>query len=319
MTYLLNRDCKTFLFLYRINLVLQTLKATDVQLTTQEGPVTIISEEATKSSDMNDAEMQTKGDPVVQDDVSNNNSNSVNNQNDYESSDDCSSDGGSSLVDEFLADHSSHISVPLPGYSLLAVGNDDNLTISTTTTTTTTTTTATSHVTAAAKQTGSKRQIPNGCAICLCPFEATDKVTWSSNKECKHVFHADCLLNWFKTSGRRHLRRRRRQEEQSGGGNQVLSYAVDPLVKIINFPMLCPCCRQVFVVAGKDNNNNNKKVIRATVPSTTTATTTSEASSSAESVDENSADVEHGMMETEETTSNTILAAPIIAGSDDNV
>lgn len=89
------------------------------------------------------------------------------------------------------------------------------------------------------------RSVPNGCAICLSSFEVGDQATWSSNEDCSHAFHYECILDWFKMSGRRHCRRRRRREELDTLA--VLNYAHDPLLKITNFPMDCPCCRQTFI------------------------------------------------------------------------
>ena len=86
------------------------------------------------------------------------------------------------------------------------------------------------------------RHVPNGCSVCLSPFAVGESITWSSNSECKHAFHHSCILDWFKASGRRQCRRRRL--EQSEG---MLNYANDPLLKITNFRMECPCCRQVFI------------------------------------------------------------------------
>ena len=39
--------------------------------------------------------------------------------------------------------------------------------------------------------------IPNCCAICLCPYEVGELVVHSSNTECDHVFHYDCVMEWF--------------------------------------------------------------------------------------------------------------------------
>ncbi len=95
------------------------------------------------------------------------------------------------------------------------------------------------------------RKVPNSCAICLSSFEPEDRVTWSSNKECTHVFHDSCIIDWLNSTGRRHLRRRRRHGQQEG----VLNYANDPLRKITRFPMPCPCCRQVFALCSETSEN----------------------------------------------------------------
>ena len=87
------------------------------------------------------------------------------------------------------------------------------------------------------------RHVANGCAICLCEFEPGDQVTWAANKECPHVFHNECILNWFLASGRKEQNRRRLHPEQSTG---------DPLNDVITFPMLCPCCRQQYIEKPKE-------------------------------------------------------------------
>jgi hypothetical protein len=33
------------------------------------------------------------------------------------------------------------------------------------------------------------RTVPGGCAICLCPYEEGDVVSWSTETACKHAFH----------------------------------------------------------------------------------------------------------------------------------
>lgn len=49
------------------------------------------------------------------------------------------------------------------------------------------------------KRTGeeSKLTVPNSCAICLCSYDIDDVVVWSSNKDCVHAFHEECILQWL--------------------------------------------------------------------------------------------------------------------------
>ena len=106
---------------------------------------------------------------------------------------------------------------------------------------------------------GHYRKEPNGCAICLSPFEVTDKITWSSNPSCQHVFHDTCIADWLIALGRKHLKKLRREQQRTGN----LSYNSDPVRKITGFPKLCPCCRQHFIVEDDDDDSVDEKEPRA--------------------------------------------------------
>ena len=66
------------------------------------------------------------------------------------------------------------------------------------------------------------RAVPICCAVCLTKYEVSNRVCWSSNSECSHVFHEGCMLRWLVELGR------------SQG-------------KLLEFHMSCPCCRNDFI------------------------------------------------------------------------
>jgi hypothetical protein len=60
------------------------------------------------------------------------------------------------------------------------------------------------------------RTVPNACAICLESYKPDETVVWSSNNDCSHAFHQDCILDY--------------------------------LVKLeVEDTVPCPCCRQDFM------------------------------------------------------------------------
>jgi len=78
------------------------------------------------------------------------------------------------------------------------------------------------------------REVPIFCAICLGEFEPSETVCWSSNMECTHVFHHDCMHTWLKSLGKRVCKQQR--------------FSENPTVKqVLNFSLECPCCRQSFI------------------------------------------------------------------------
>ena len=68
----------------------------------------------------------------------------------------------------------------------------------------------------------SKRPITEQCAICLMSYNCGDELAWSSNPNCVHSFHYDCILTWL-------LKRRNKNT------------------------LPCPCCRQSFVIENEKN------------------------------------------------------------------
>jgi len=44
-----------------------------------------------------------------------------------------------------------------------------------------------------------RRRIPNECVICIEPLtdSSSNRLVWSSNKDCQHCFHEECILNWL--------------------------------------------------------------------------------------------------------------------------
>lgn len=68
------------------------------------------------------------------------------------------------------------------------------------------------------------RLAPAVCTICLCSYKIGSEIVWSSNADCEHCFHADCMERWL-------LRQRERP--------------------------LCPCCRRDFIIDPYDVDEND--------------------------------------------------------------
>lgn len=69
-------------------------------------------------------------------------------------------------------------------------------------------------------RTNALRWVPGFCTICLSAFEVGHDIVWSSNANCDHCFHTDCMQQW--------LTKQQRSVNAEGP--------------------VCPCCRRDFVI-----------------------------------------------------------------------
>ena len=83
-----------------------------------------------------------------------------------------------------------------------------------------------------------KRNVPIFCAVCLDSYEISDQVCWASNKECSHVFHEDCILQWLVSSGKKKSMDQVFEKHPSDA-------------KLMQYRQ-CPCCRQDFISVKPD-------------------------------------------------------------------
>lgn len=78
------------------------------------------------------------------------------------------------------------------------------------------------------------RAVPVFCAVCLMQYELSDRVCWSPNSQCTHVFHEDCILQWLLTLGRKR--------------SNLIRFSVNPTEEsLLDYDLSCPCCRQSFI------------------------------------------------------------------------
>ena len=75
---------------------------------------------------------------------------------------------------------------------------------------------------------GDARLIFPECSVCLNEFKVGERISWSREANCDHVFHEECILRWFLTlSCKEDAKRRKRSYE-------------------IGCKLHCPMCRQEF-------------------------------------------------------------------------
>jgi hypothetical protein len=83
----------------------------------------------------------------------------------------------------------------------------------------------------AAIETDDLRVIFPECSVCLNNFKVGERISWSPEDDCDHVFHQDCIMQWFLTLSRRDDAKRRKR-----------SYGVE-------CKLHCPMCRQDFIAS----------------------------------------------------------------------
>jgi hypothetical protein len=90
----------------------------------------------------------------------------------------------------------------------------------------------------------SERLVASECPICLSNYEPGDKVTWSS-QGCHHAFHQGCIHEWLCTLGKNSMKKAVKN------GTRIQQ------VKLCHYDMVCPVCRQDFVLSEKSSSTTS--------------------------------------------------------------
>ena len=139
--------------------------------------------------------------------------------------------------------------------------------------------------------------VTEDCSICLSSFKVGDRICWSSNETCPHVYHEQCIIQWLialLTKQKREMLRRNRRNRnntqdnlnndnstpdvelgESTSSTEVesnstpnielsLSPQTPPIEntlqessKLSTLPRACPMCRQNFIVEKCEANRNH--------------------------------------------------------------
>lgn len=79
-----------------------------------------------------------------------------------------------------------------------------------------------------------RRDVSIFCAICLDGYEPSERVCYSSNSDCPHVYHEDCIVQWLLSLGRTKCK----MQKFSECPNEA---------QLLNYTLECPSCRQAFI------------------------------------------------------------------------
>lgn len=53
------------------------------------------------------------------------------------------------------------------------------------------------HDSSSGTTTPNQRTVPGLCTVCLTPYQVGDKVTYSTQTDCLHCYHSDCIIPWL--------------------------------------------------------------------------------------------------------------------------
>jgi hypothetical protein len=87
------------------------------------------------------------------------------------------------------------------------------------------------------------------CSICRSSYEPTESICYSSNPQCQHVFHSDCMIQWLLALGRRN------DAIVIGHGKKLNE------VHLLDYTLSCPCCIQPFVKSEVRKSVGEEKVL----------------------------------------------------------